>query len=105
MRTVIQRVKHASVTINDNVKSIIGEGYLVLLGICEDDSEEDVDWLVKKIIGLRVFDDENGVMNRSIMDIGGEILVVSQFTLYASYKKGNRPSWLRAARHEISGGS
>ena len=98
MRTVIQRVKHASVTINDNVKSIIGEGYLILLGVCE----EDVDWLVKKIIGLRVFDDENGVMNRSIMDIGGEILVVSQFTLYASYKKGNRPSWLRAARHEIS---
>ena len=73
-----------------------------MLGICEEDSEEDVDWLVKKIIGLRVFDDENGVMNRSIMDIGGEILVVSQFTLYASYKKGNRPSWLRAARHEIS---
>ena len=102
MRTVIQRVKHASVTINDNVKSIIGEGYLILLGVCEEDSEEDVDWLVKKIIGLRVFDDENGVMNRSIMDIGGEILVVSQFTLYASYKKGNRPSWLRAARHEIS---
>ena len=102
MRTVIQRVKHASVTINDNVKSIIGEGYLILLGVCEEDSEEDIDWLVKKIIGLRVFDDENGVMNRSIMDIGGEILVVSQFTLYASYKKGNRPSWLRAARHEIS---
>ena len=102
MRTVIQRVKHASVTINDNVKSIIGEGYLILLGVCEEDSEEDVDWLVKKIIGLRVFDDENGVMNRSIMDIGGEILVVSQFTLYASYKKGNRPSWLRAARHGIS---
>ena len=73
-----------------------------MLGVCEEDSEEDVDWLVKKIIGLRVFDDENGVMNRSIMDIGGEILVVSQFTLYASYKKGNRPSWLRAARHEIS---
>lgn len=102
MRTVIQRVKHASVTINDNVKSIIGKGYLVLLGVCEEDSEEDVDWLVKKIIGLRVFDDENGVMNRSIIDVGGEILIVSQFTLYASYKKGNRPSWLRAARHEIS---
>ena len=102
MRTVIQRVKHASVTINDNVKSIIGEGYLVLLGVCEEDSEEDIDWLVKKIIGLRVFDDENGVMNRSIMDIGGEILVVSQFTLYASYKKGNRPSYLRAGSHEIT---
>lgn len=102
MRTVIQRVKQASVAINDNIKSSIGEGYLILLGICEEDNEEDVDWLVKKVIGLRVFDDENGVMNRSIMDIRGEILVVSQFTLYASYKKGNRPSWLRAARHEIS---
>lgn len=102
MRTVIQRVKQASVAINDNIKSSIGEGYLILLGICEEDNEEDVNWLVKKVIGLRVFDDENGVMNRSIMDIGGEILVVSQFTLYASYKKGNRPSWLRAARHEIS---
>ncbi|MGM9708501.1 MAG: D-aminoacyl-tRNA deacylase [Prevotella sp.] len=102
MRTVIQRVRQASVAINDNIKSSIGEGYLILLGICEEDNEEDVDWLVKKVIGLRVFDDENGVMNRSIMDIGGEILVVSQFTLYASYKKGNRPSWLRAARHEIS---
>lgn len=102
MRTVIQRVKQASVAINDNIKSSIGEGYLILLGICEEDNEEDVNWLVKKVIGLRVFDDENGVMNRSIMGIGGEILVVSQFTLYASYKKGNRPSWLRAARHEIS---
>lgn len=102
MRTVIQRVKQASVAINDNIKSSIGEGYLILLGICEEDNEEDVDWLVKKITGLRVFDDENGVMNRSIMDIGGDILVVSQFTLYASYKKGNRPSWLRAARHGIS---
>ena len=102
MRTVIQRVKHASVTIDDNIKSSIGEGYLILLGVCEEDSEEDVDWLVKKVLGLRIFDDENGVMNRSIIDVGGEILIVSQFTLYASYKKGNRPSWLRAARHEIS---
>lgn len=102
MRTVIQRVKHASVTIDDNLKSSIGEGYLILLGVCEEDSEEDVDWLVKKVLGLRIFDDENGVMNRSIIDVGGEILIVSQFTLYASYKKGNRPSWLRAARHEIS---
>lgn len=102
MRIVIQRVSHASVTINGEVKSAIGKGYLVLLGVCEEDSQEDVDWLVKKVIGLRVFDDENGVMNRSIMDVEGEILVVSQFTLFASYKKGNRPSWLRAARHEIS---
>ncbi|MGM9698824.1 MAG: D-aminoacyl-tRNA deacylase [Prevotella sp.] len=102
MRIVIQRVSHASVTIEGNVKSQIGKGYLILLGVCEEDGQEDVDWLVKKVIGLRVFDDENGVMNRSIMDVGGEILVVSQFTLFASYKKGNRPSWLRAARHEIS---
>ena len=75
---------------------------MILLGIEEKDSYEDVDWLVKKVIGLRVFDDENGVMNRSITDVGGEILVISQFTLFASYKKGNRPSWLRAARHDIS---
>lgn len=102
MRIVIQRVSHASVTIEGNVKSQIGKGYLILFGVCEEDSQEDVDWLVKKVIGLRVFDDENGVMNRSIMDVDGEILVVSQFTLFASYKKGNRPSWLRAARHEIS---
>mgnify|MGYP002623724093 FL=1 len=74
----------------------------MLLGVCEDDGPEDVEWLVKKVVNLRVFDDENGVMNRSMMDVGGEALVVSQFTLFASYKKGNRPSWLRAARHEIS---
>ena len=82
--------------------SSIGQGYLILLGICEEDTSEDVDWLVHKVIGLRVFDDENHVMNRSIMDVDGEILVVSQFTLYASYKKGNRPSWLRAGSHEHS---
>lgn len=102
MRIVIQRVSHASVTIEGKVKSEIQKGYLILLGICENDSTEDIDWLVRKVIGLRVFDDENGVMNRSIMDIDGEILVISQFTLFASYKKGNRPSWLRAAKHEIS---
>ena len=102
MRIVIQRVGHASVTIEGKVKSEIQRGYLILLGICEDDSTEDIDWLVRKVIGLRVFDDENGVMNRSIMDIDGEILVISQFTLFASYKKGNRPSWLRAAKHDIS---
>ena len=102
MRIVIQRVSHASVTIEGNVKSAIQKGYLILLGICEEDTSEDIDWLVRKVIGLRVFDDENGVMNRSIMDVEGEILVISQFTLFASYKKGNRPSWLRAAKHEIS---
>lgn len=102
MRTVIQRVNHASVTINNEVKASIGQGFLVLLGVCEEDNEDDVNWLVRKIVGLRVFDDDAGVMNRSITDTGGDILVVSQFTLYASYKKGNRPSWLRAARHEVS---
>ena len=102
MRIVIQRVSHASVTINKQVKSSIGNGYLILLGIGKEDTEEDIDWLVKKIIGLRIFDDEMGVMNRSIMDIKGEILVVSQFTLMASYKKGNRPSWIHAAPHELS---
>ena len=102
MRIVIQRVSHASVTIEGNVKSAIQKGYLILLGICEEDTSEDIDWLVRKVIGLRVFEDENGVMNRSIMDVEGEILVISQFTLFASYKKGNRPSWLRAAKHEIS---
>lgn len=102
MRAVIQRVTHASVTIDGQVKSSIGKGYLILLGIAADDSREDIDWLSKKVINLRVFDDENGIMNRSITDIGGEILVVSQFTLMASYKKGNRPSWLKAAPHEIS---
>ncbi len=102
MRAVIQRVSHASVTINGTVKSSIQQGYLILLGICADDGLEDVEWLVKKIIGLRVFDDENGVMNLPITDVNGDILVISQFTLYASYKKGNRPSWFRAATHDIS---
>ena len=102
MRIVIQRVSHASVTIEGNVKSAIKKGYLILLGVCEEDTSEDVEWLVRKVIGLRVFEDENGVMNRSIMDVNGEILVISQFTLFASYKKGNRPSWLRAAKHEVS---
>ena len=102
MRIVIQRVSHASVTIEGNVKSAIKKGYLILLGVCEEDTSEDVEWLVRKVIGLRVFEDEKGVMNRSIMDVNGEILVISQFTLFASYKKGNRPSWLRAAKHEVS---
>ena len=102
MRIVIQRVSEASVTIEGKVKSSIGRGYLILLGVCEEDTQDDVEWLVNKVANLRVFDDENGVMNRSIMDVDGEALVVSQFTLFASYKKGNRPSWFKAARHEIS---
>lgn len=102
MRTVIQRVTQASVTIGGQVKSSIGKGLLILLGIGKNDTEEDINWLVKKIIGLRIFDDEMSVMNRSIMDVNGEILVVSQFTLMASYKKGNRPSWIHAAPHELS---
>ena len=102
MRTVIQRVRKASVTIEGTIKSEIRQGYLILIGICDEDSIKDVEWLVKKIANLRVFDDENGVMNRSIMDIDGEILVVSQFTLFASYKKGNRPSWFKAGSHEHS---
>ena len=100
MRAVIQRVQHASVTIDGKLKSRIQKGFLVLLGIEDADTEEDKEWLARKIISLRVFDDEKGVMNRNIQDAGGEILVVSQFTLMASYKKGNRPSWIRAARHE-----
>ena len=102
MRAVIQRVTHASVTINHERTATIGQGYLVLLGCENADNEEDIEWLSKKICNLRVFDDENGVMNKSILDVGGEILVVSQFTLWASYKKGNRPSYLRAGSHEIT---
>jgi len=102
MRIVIQRVTKASVTIEGKTKSKIGLGYLILLGIEESDNQEDIDWLVKKTIGLRVFDDENHVMNLSIKDVDGDLIVVSQFTLMASYKKGNRPSWIRAAKHETS---
>jgi D-tyrosyl-tRNA(Tyr) deacylase len=102
MRTVIQRVAYASVTIEGICKAKIGKGFLVLLGIEEADGQEDIDWLCKKIVNLRVFEDEAGVMNRSILDEDGEILVVSQFTLMASTKKGNRPSYIRAARHEVS---
>ena len=100
MRAVIQRVSHASVTIEGIQKSAIKEGYLILLGVCDEDTIEDVDWLVRKIAGLRVFNDENGVMNLSITEIEGNALVISQFTLFASYKKGNRPSWFRAGSHE-----
>ena len=102
MRIIIQRCANASVTINDCVKAAISKGYLILLGIEESDTKDDANWLIHKAINLRIFDDEQGVMNKSIMEIGGEILVISQFTLFASYKKGNRPSWLRAAKHEIS---
>lgn len=102
MRTVIQRVSHASVTINGTVKSAIEKGLLVLVGIEDADTEEDMQWLCKKIVGLRVFDDEQGVMNKNIQDAGGDILVISQFTLFASTKKGNRPSYIRAAKPDIS---
>ena len=100
MRTVIQRVQRASVSVEGKTVSSIGNGLLLLLGIEAADTEEDAQWLCRKVLGLRIFDDEAGVMNRSIMDIDGEIIVVSQFTLFASYKKGNRPCWLRAAGHE-----
>ena len=102
MRTVIQRVSHASVTINGTVKSAIEKGLLVLVGIEDADTEEDIQWLCKKIVGLRVFDDEQGVMNKNIQDAGGDILVISQFTLFASTKKGNRPSYIRAAKLDVS---
>ena len=102
MRTVIQRVSRASVTIEGALKSEIKKGFLILIGICNEDTLEDVEWLVKKIANLRGFDDNEGVMNRSILDVNGEILVVSQFTLFASYKKGNRPSWFKAGSHEHS---
>lgn len=102
MRAVIQRVKEASVTIDGRINGQIGNGLLILIGVEDADGMEDADWLVKKIAAMRIFDDENGVMNRSVMDVGGEALVVSQFTLFASTKKGNRPSWFRAAKHEHS---
>ena len=100
MRAVIQRVSSASVTIGGAVKSAIGPGLLILLGVGHEDGQADLDWLVRKIAGLRIFDDEAGVMNRSVVDIGGDALVVSQFTLMASTRKGNRPSYIGAAGHE-----
>lgn len=100
MRVVIQRVSEASVTIGGVVKSSIGRGLLVLLGVGHDDTEEDIDYLVKKTAVLRIFDDEAGVMNRSVTDIGGDVIVVSQFTLMAATRKGNRPSYIGAAGHE-----
>ena len=102
MRVLIQRVAEASVTIEGNVKSAIGPGLLVLLGIETEDATEDIDWLCKKIIQLRIFSDEEDKMNLSVQDIQGQILVISQFTLHASTKKGNRPSYIKAARPEVA---
>jgi len=102
MRTVIQRVSQASVTIGGQIKGAIGLGLLVLLGVEEADTAEDIEWLTGKIVRLRVFNDEQGLMNRSVQDVQGGILVISQFTLFASTKKGNRPSWSRAARPEVA---
>ena len=102
MRVVIQRVRNASVSISGMVTASIGAGMLVLLGIGEDDGQDDIDWLVRKVTALRIFDDEAGVMNLSVADVGGDVLVVSQFTLMASTKKGNRPAYIRAARPEVA---
>ena len=102
MRLVIQRVSRASVTVDGEVKSSIAEGLMVLVGVEHGDTLDDVKWLVGKTVALRIFDDENGVMNRSIVDAGGEVLAVSQFTLTASTRKGNRPSYIRAAGHDVA---
>lgn len=102
MRTVIQRVQHCSVTIDGVLKSQIGHGMLVLVGIEDRDTQEDVEWLCKKIANLRIFDDENGVMNRSVVETNGEVMVVSQFTLHASTKKGNRPSYIKASKPDFA---
>ena len=102
MRVLIQRVKNASVTVNKELISLIDNGLLIFVGICDEDNQDDIEWLAKKIANIRLFDDENGVMNLSVTDIDGEILAVSQFTLMASTKKGNRPSYIKAAKPEIS---
>ena len=102
MRTLIQRVQHASVTIDGQLKSQIGKGLLVLVGIEDRDTQEDIEWLCKKIANLRIFDDENGVMNRSVTETEGEVMVVSQFTLHASTKKGNRPSYIHASKPDFA---
>ena len=102
MRVLIQRVKKASVTVNKELISLIDNGLLIFIGIGEEDNSEDIEWLTKKIANIRLFDDENGVMNKSVIDINGDILAVSQFTLMASTKKGNRPSYIKAAKPEIS---
>ena len=102
MRAVLQRVSKASVTVDGQVVSSIGDGLLVLLGIEDADGQEDVEWLANKMVNLRIFNDENDVMNRSVVDIDGEIIVVSQFTLHAQTKKGNRPSYIKAAKPEVA---
>ena len=102
MRVLIQRVKEASVTVDGEVISLIHNGLLVFVGITDDDNREDILWLTKKIANIRLFDDENGVMNHSVIEAGGDILAVSQFTLMASTKKGNRPSYIKAAKPDIS---
>jgi D-tyrosyl-tRNA(Tyr) deacylase len=102
MRVVIQRVTQASVTIDGKIKSAIGSGLLILLGVEDTDTEEDIIWLSSKIVNLRIFNDEEGVMNRSLKDVNGELLLVSQFTLHASTKKGNRPSYIKAARPDFA---
>ena len=102
MKTVTQRVQYASVTIDGQVKSKIGKGLLILVGIEDRDTQEDIEWLAKKITNLRIFDDEYGVMNRSCIEVEGEILVVSQFTLQASTKKGNRPSYIKASKPDVA---
>ena len=102
MRTVVQRVKYASVCISGTVKSRIENGLLVLIGFEDADNQEDIEWLTKKIANLRVFDDDEGVMNKSVIDVGGQILVVSQFTLHAKIVKGNRPSYIRASKPDIA---
>jgi D-aminoacyl-tRNA deacylase len=102
MRAVIQRVNRASVTIKNEIRSEIGKGLLVLAGIEESDNETDVEWLCNKIVQLRIFDDNNGIMNLSVLDVGGSILAVSQFTLHAKTRKGNRPSYIRAAHPDIA---
>lgn len=102
MRVVIQRVIEAAVTIEERVVSSVSNGLLILAGFEDEDSYEDIDYIANKIVNLRIFDDDNGVMNRSVLDINGEILIVSQFTLHAQTRKGNRPSYIRAAKPEIS---
>jgi len=102
MRTVIQRVQHASVAIDGAVRSEIGKGLLILVGFEDSDTGKEIVRMAKKIVNMRIFDDDKGVMNRSVLEIGGEILIVSQFTLYASTKKGNRPSYIRAAKPDIA---
>lgn len=102
MKIIIQRVSEASVTINHKIEGEIKQGLVVLLGIVNEDTQEDIDWLIKKLLNLRIFGDENGIMNLSLLDVGGEILLVSQFTLHAFTKKGNRPSYIKAAKPDVA---